>query len=127
VPSRWVLIRDPAGNFAPQALRSTKLVLDPVHLLTWFVQRWQLETTFEEARTHLGLETSRQWNDQSTRRTTPALCGLYAIVTLAAAHLRGHQPVSVRTTAWYPNQQATCSDTIASVRRALWRADRFSI
>jgi hypothetical protein len=127
VPIRWVLIRDPAGKFAPPALLSTTLVLAPVPILTWFVQRWQLDTTVAEARTHLGLETSRQWHDQSTRRTTPALFGRYAIVTLAAAHLRGHQPVSVRTTAWYPTQQATFSETIASVRRALWRAERFSL
>ncbi len=127
VPIRWVLIRDPAGKFAPQALLSTKLALDPMQILTWFVQRWQLETTFEEARAHIGLETSRQWNDRSVRRTTPALFGLYSIVTLAAAHLIGDQPVPVHTTTWYPKQQATFSDTIALVRQALWCADHFSI
>jgi DDE superfamily endonuclease len=126
VPIRWVLIRDPAGKFAPQALLSTKLALDPMQILPWFIQRWQLETTFEEARAHLGVETSRQWNDRSVRRTTPALFGLYSIVTLVAAHLIGDQPVPVHTTAWYPKQQATFSDTIALVRRTLWCADRFS-
>jgi hypothetical protein len=108
-------------------LLSTKLELDPVQILTWFVQRWQLETTFEEARAHIGLETPRQWNDRSVSRTMPALFGLYSIVMLAAACLIGDQPVPVRTTAWYPKQQATFSDTIALVRRALWRADHFSI
>jgi hypothetical protein len=127
VPMRWVLIRDPAGTFAPQALLSTKLDLDPIQILTWFIQRWRLETTFEEARAYLGLETPRQWNDRSVSRTTPALFGLYSIVTLAAAHLLGDQPAPIRTTAWYPKQQATFSDAIALVRRALWRADHFSI
>jgi hypothetical protein len=127
LPIRWVLIRDPAGKFAPQALLSTKLALDPRQILTWFVQRWKLETTFEEARAHLGLETSRQWNDQSIRRTTPVLCGLYSIVTLVAAHLIEDQPAPVHITAWYPKQQATFSDTIALVRRALWRAEHFPI
>jgi hypothetical protein len=127
VPIRWVLVRDPAGKLAPQALLSTKLDLEPVQLLTWFVQRWQLETTFEEARAHLGLETPRQWNDRSVSRTTPALFGLYSIITLAAARLIGKQPVPVRATAWYPKQQATFSDTIALVRRSLWHADHFPI
>ncbi len=27
-----------------------------------FIQRWSVETTFEEAWAHLGLETQRQWN-----------------------------------------------------------------
>jgi hypothetical protein len=126
VPIRWVLIRDPARTFTPQALLSTGLALDPVQILTWFIQRWQLETTFEEARAHLGLETSRQWNDRSIGRTTPVLFGLYSIITLAAAHLIGDQPAPVRATAWYPKQQATFADAIALVRRALWRAGPFS-
>jgi DDE superfamily endonuclease len=53
VPIRWVLIRDPARTLTPQALLSTKLALDPVQLLTWFVRRRKLETSFEEARAHL--------------------------------------------------------------------------
>jgi DDE superfamily endonuclease len=126
VPIRWVLIRDPAGKFAPQALLSTRLDLDPVQILTWFVHRWQLETTFEEARAHLGIETSRQWSDRSVARTTPSLFGLYSIVTLVAAHLIRDKHAPVRTAAWYPKQQATFSDTIALVRRCLWSAESFS-
>jgi hypothetical protein len=125
VPIRWVLIRDPAGTFAPQALLSTKLDLDPPRILTWFIQRWQLETTFEEARAHLGLETPRQWNDRSVSRTTPTLFVLSSIITLAAAHLIGDQPAPVRTTAWYPKHRATFSDAVAVVRRALGQADHF--
>jgi hypothetical protein len=60
VPLRWVLIRDPAGAFATQALLGTDLDAAPAQILGWFVQRWQLEATFEEARRHLGLETQRQ-------------------------------------------------------------------
>jgi hypothetical protein len=127
VPIRWVLVCDPDGKLEPQALLSTKLDCDPVQIPTWFVQRWQLETTFEEARAHIGLETPRQWNDRSVGRTTPALFGLYSIITLAAACLIGEQPVPVRATAWYPKQQATFSDTIALVRRSLWRAEHSSI
>jgi len=43
VPIRWVLIRDPQGQFAPQALRCTDLAADPAQILAWFVLRWQLE------------------------------------------------------------------------------------
>ena len=49
------------------------------------------------------------------------------IVTLAAAHLIGGRPAPVRTTAWYPKPQATFSDAIALVRRALWCVDHFPI
>jgi hypothetical protein len=100
VPIRWVLIRDPARKFAPHALLSTRLEVNPVQLLTWFIPRWQLETTFEEVRAHLGLETPRQWNDRSVSRTTPALLGLYSMVTLMATRLIGDQEAPVRMSTW---------------------------
>ena len=50
VPVRWVLVRDPLAGFKPQALLSTNLESDPVEMLGWFVRRWQVEATFEEAR-----------------------------------------------------------------------------
>ena len=54
---RWVLIRDPQGSFATQALLCTDPSADPTQILEWFVLRWQLEVTFQEVRTHLGVET----------------------------------------------------------------------
>jgi hypothetical protein len=53
VPARWVLVRDPEGEFKPQALLCTDLDADPEEILRWFVMRWQLEVTFQEMRRHL--------------------------------------------------------------------------
>jgi hypothetical protein len=126
-PIRWVLIRDPAGKLAPHALGSTRLDRDPVQILTWFIHRWPLETTFEEARAHVGLETCRQWNDRSLTRVPPALFGLYSLVVLMAAHRIGDKQIPVRMAAWSPKQQATFADRIALVRRSLWSTEHFSI
>lgn len=60
VPIRWVLVRDPESRFAPQALLCTDLDREPVQIVSWFVQRWSVEVTFQEARAHLGMETQRQ-------------------------------------------------------------------
>ncbi|MGI4944029.1 MAG: transposase, partial [Janthinobacterium lividum] len=76
VPIRWVLVRDPLGRFDPQALLCTDQACDPVQVLRWFVQRWQVEVTFREVRDHLGVETQRQWSDKAIARTTPCLLGL---------------------------------------------------
>jgi hypothetical protein len=73
VPLRWVLVRDPQGEFATQALLCTDLGASPEQILGWFILRWQMETTFQEARRHLGVETQRQWSEKAIRRTTPAL------------------------------------------------------
>jgi hypothetical protein len=63
VPVRWVLVRDPKGEFKTQALLCTDLEADPQKIVCWFVMRWQLEVTFQEMRRHLGFETQRQWSD----------------------------------------------------------------
>jgi hypothetical protein len=120
VALRWVLIRDPAGRADPQALLSTDPGLDPKQLIEWFVRRWQLEVTFHEARAHLGIETQRQWADLAILRATPALLGLYSLVTLLAHQLRHGESPPVRQAAWYAKSTPTFIDALALVRRALW-------
>lgn len=127
VPVRWVLIRDPQGKFATQALLCTDLTSTPAQILAWFVQRWQLEVTFEEARRHLGLETQRQWSAAAIRRTTPVLLGLFSLVTLLA-HRRMQAPGRLlRQAAWYRKRHPTFADALALVRRELWQHQAFSM
>ena len=92
VPIRWVLLRDPLGRFSPQALLCTDPTRDPVQIIRWFILRWQIEVTFQEARAHLGVETQRQWSDHAVARTTPCLFGLFSIVTLLAGQLHHQHP-----------------------------------
>jgi hypothetical protein len=120
VALRWVLLRDPAGGFDPQALLCTDPAVRAQPIVEWFVLRWQLEVTFHEARTHLGVETQRQWSDLAIQRTTPALLGLFSLVTLVADELLQGQALPVRQAAWYTKPLPTFVDTLALVRRALW-------
>jgi hypothetical protein len=120
VPIRWVLIRDVQGKFDPQALLSTDLRVAAQQIVEWFVLRWQLEVTFEEARAHLGVETQRQWSDLAIVRTTPALLALFSLITLFAHQLLQQQALPVRQAAWYPKSVPTFSDTLAFVRQQLW-------
>ena len=106
VPIRWVLLRDPLGRFSPQALLCTDPTRDPLQIIRWFVQRWQLEVTFREVRDHLGVETQRQWSDKAIARTTPCLLGLFSIVALLASRLDCRARVQVSSNAWYQPQAA---------------------
>ncbi|CAA9524570.1 MAG: hypothetical protein AVDCRST_MAG13-3622 [uncultured Solirubrobacteraceae bacterium] len=125
VPLRWVLIRDPQGRFATQALLCTDQEAAPEQVLAWFVLRWQLEVTLEEARRHLGVETQRQWSEAAIRRTTPALLGLFSLVALLA-HARMADPAdATRQAAWYRKTHPTFADALALVRRELWRQKLF--
>ena len=120
VPIRWVLLRDPERRFDPQALLCTDPARDPLQIVRWFVQRWQVEVTFREARDHLGVETQRQWSDRAIARTTPCLLALFSIVTLLAARLGRRARLAVCTTAWYHKRRPTFADTLAAVRRQFW-------
>jgi len=75
VALRWGLMRDPQDEGEPQARLCPQLAYAPAQSLAWFVRRWTMAVTCEEARAHLGLETQRQWPDLAISRTTPALCG----------------------------------------------------
>lgn len=121
VPIRWVLIRDPQGKYETVCLLCTDQPIAPKQIVEWFVMRWQVEVTFEEARRHLGLETQRQWSDKAIARTTPLLLGLFSWITLVAHvfHLSG-LPVIVRQSAWYTKSLPTFSDALALVRHQLW-------
>jgi hypothetical protein len=126
VALRWVLLRDPSGQFEPQALLSTDPSVLPAQIVAWFVARWPLEVTFQEVRAHLGVETQRQWSDLAILRTTPALLGLFSLVTLVAQARLDGQPLPVRQAAWYTKTAPTFSDTLAFVRQPLWPITVFS-
>jgi hypothetical protein len=122
LPIRWILVRDPRGQFESRAFLSTLPSQEAKEILETFTCRWQVEVTFEETRAHLGLETQRQWNSKAIARTTPILLGLFSVVTLLAHQLRKQkiQPLGIRRAAWYRKPAATFSDALALVRRQLW-------
>src|ERR671921_449266 len=111
LPNRWVVVRDRQGEFKTQALLCTDLDADPKKIVSWFVMRWQLEVTFQEVRRHLGFETQRQWSELAIRRTTPALMGLFSLVT-SLPHQRMRQAADTfrRQVAWYHKAHPTFAD-----------------
>lgn len=125
VSIRWVLMSDPVGTFEPQALLCTDTTVSETQIVEWFVLRWQVEVTFEEARAHLGVETQRQWSELAILRSTPCLLGLFSLVTLFAHHLLQENELRARQAAWYTKELPTFADTIALVRRQLWPVDGF--
>jgi hypothetical protein len=124
VPVRWVLMRDPKGEFKTQAPLCSDLRADPQKILSWFVMRWQLEVTFQEMRRHLGFETQRQWSELAIRRTTPVLLGLFSLITLFAQSRMAQAAGSFRQAAWYHKSHPTFADALALVRKELWAQEQ---
>jgi DDE superfamily endonuclease len=127
VPLRWVLVRDPERKFKPQAFLCTDEAVDPAQILHWFIRRWRIEVTFEEARRHLGVETQRQWTDKAIARTTPALLALFSLVTLWAGELLAQINRSPRRASWYAKPNLTFSDALGTVRHRLWWPEGFAM
>lgn len=76
VPIRWVIIKDPCGKFATQAIFSTKTDAAPKQIIQWFIKRWQVEVTFEESRRHLGIAHPKTMVEQSNRAHNAVLVWL---------------------------------------------------
>jgi hypothetical protein len=126
VALRGVVIRDPEKRFDTQALLCTHPGAAAVDIVRWFVRRWTVEVTFEEARAHLGVETQGQWSRRAIARTTPILLALFSLVTLIADRLVTTRAMPVRASAWYQKTKPTFIDALALVRRHLWSAQHFS-
>jgi hypothetical protein len=126
LPIRWVLTRDPQGKRPPKALCSTNQTQTAEEVVRTFMKRWSLETTFEESRAHLGIETQRQWSDLAIDRTTPMLFGLYSLVVLFGSALHPDGCIPVAQAAWYHKHTATFHDVLAEVRRHFWGNFSFS-
>lgn len=128
VPMRIVLVKTPDGKQVAETFFSTDTALTATQIIFYFVCRWNIETTFEETRAHLGIETQRQWSDKAIQRCTPLLLGLYSIVTLIALKMNEtKQLVEQEITTWYDKQgELTFSDILVTVRRSIWKQRYFS-
>jgi hypothetical protein len=58
VPVRWVFVHDKSGTHRDEYFFSTDPSLPPAALITQYTARWNIETTFEELRAYLGLEST---------------------------------------------------------------------
>jgi hypothetical protein len=127
LPIRWVLIRDPLSSFDPLALLCTDPQQTPDQILAWFVQRWQVEVTFQQVRAHVGFETQRQWSDLAIARTSPILLGLFSLITLLANTLALGGQLPISSSSWYRKSLPTFADAISLVRQRYWHLPNFMI
>ena len=121
LPIRFVMVRDPEGKLRDEVFFCTDQEAKSGSIITWVVMRWSLESTFEEARAHLGVETQRQWSDLAIQRTTPILLGVFSIVTWITFQGTQNQAVPIQKTAWYKKEKVTFSDCLFLVRKHIWQ------
>jgi hypothetical protein len=118
VPIRWVFVRDRDGTHRDEYFFTTEPAIDTAGIIAHYTRRWDIETTFQELRGHLGLETTRGWCQKTVLRAAPCLFGPYAVVAVLYHAL----PAEKRSgaVAWPGKATVTFSDAVTAVRRWLW-------
>jgi len=119
VPIRWVFVHDRDGTHRDEYFFSTDPQMMAQATVETFTGRWSIETTFQELRAYLGLETTRGWCRATVLRAAPCLFGLYSVVALLYAQLPANRTRSALI-AWPGKTDRTFSDAITAVRRDLW-------
>jgi hypothetical protein len=119
VPLSWVFTHDLTGTHRDDYFFSTDERMGPQATVETFTGRWSIETTFQEMRPYLGLETTRGWSEATVLRLAPCLFGLFSVVTLLYEALPGRTRSAGRVH-WPGKVETTFSDAISAVRRGLW-------
>jgi hypothetical protein len=118
VPIRWVFVRDRTGTHRDEFFFSTDVRLTAAQIIGAYTGRWNIETTFQEARACLGLATTRGWCRATVLRAAPCLLGLYTVVALLYQALPPAKRVG--GVSWPGKAGVTFADALCAVRRWLW-------
>lgn len=119
VSIRWVYVIDLDGTHRDECFFATDVSLTAREIIEMYGGRWNIETTFQELREHLGLETTRGWSRNTVLRMAPCLFLLYTIVVLFYDTMPASSP-HLRMRTWVGKEAITFSDMIISVRHHLW-------
>jgi DDE superfamily endonuclease len=126
VEVRWVFVQDLTGTHRDEYLMTTDVAMTAPEVIETYVGRWNEETTFQEMRSYLGLETTRGWKEKTVLRMAPCLFGLYTVVACLYSQLP-RRYARVRAVEWAGKADVTFSDAITAVRRWLWQEWVFAI
>lgn len=124
VPVRWVFVHDRDGTHRDEYFYSTDPTFDARRVIETDTGRWNIETTFQEARSGLHVQTTRGWSKPTVLRAVPCLFGLYSIVAMLYAALPRER--RTRGVAGPGKSTVTFSDALASVRRWIWAEGVFA-
>jgi hypothetical protein len=119
VSVRWVFVHDLTGTHRDEYFFTTDPAMSAAAVIETSTGRGNIETTFPEVRSNLGLETTRGWSRETVLRAGPCLFGLYTVVACLYAGLPARF-ARVRVVDWPGKRDVTFSDAITAVRRWLW-------
>jgi len=123
-PVRWAFVRDRDGTHRDEFFYATDPTFGVRRIVETYTGRWNIETTFQEARSELHVQTARGWSKPTVLRVVPCLFGLYSIVAMLYAALPKERRVGA--VAWPGKSVVTFSDALSAVRRWIWAEGVFA-
>ena len=127
VPIRWVLSRDHENPNEAIPFLCTNQNCSHSEIIECIVQRWSIETTFQEVRFHMGYESIYTWADKGIERVSPAIMASYSIVCLVAATAMEdkNEQIQPQKSAWYNKTHVTFSDVHSYVKSLIIKESIF--
>jgi hypothetical protein len=116
---RWVYVHDLTGTHRDEYFYSTDVGMTAEQIIETYTRRWNVETTFQEMRSYVGLETTRGWKKETVLRAAPCLFGLYSVVVCLYL-LTPEKYKAKGGVRWSGKEEVTFSDAICVVRKWLW-------
>lgn len=124
VPVRWAFVHDRDGTHRDEYFYATDPTFDVRRIVETYTGRWNIETTFQETRSELHIQTTRGWSKSTVVRVAPCLFGLYSVVAMLYASPPRERRVG--GVAWPGKTVVTFSDALAAVRRWIWAEGVFA-
>jgi hypothetical protein len=119
VEVRWGSVHDGTGTHRAEYFFTTDPTMTPQQIVACDTPRWSIETTFQECREDLKLESTKGDGQPTVLRCTPCVFGLYTLVV--RLYLQLPYPSSpLSAVFWRGKSTVTFSDMMTCVRRALW-------
>jgi len=117
-----VLVRDPAGQWRPEALLATDLRLSAQEVILGYLRRWSVEVAYCESKQLLGLHDPQVWKAASVARAHPMAWFVGAVVVLWYVLHGAEVGTAERERPWYKHKVSpTFADMLASCRLHLWK------
>ena len=117
----WVWVQDCTGTHRDESFVTTDLALTAAQVIETYTGRWSIETTFQEMRSDVGLETTRGRTEKTVLRVAPCLFGMYTVVACLYVQ-RPARAQRVRRPTWAGKQDVSFSEAVTAVRRWRWVA-----
>ena len=124
VKVKWVFVRDITGTHRDEYLYTTDTSLTSENIISLFTSRWAIETTFQECKEHLKIESTRVWSKKSTLTLIPLIFGMYSVsVLITHDKIKSSEKLFL---SWPAKKGVAFSDMILFLRRNIWE-DRLNI